>query len=1397
MTGLNSAAPPFNPFVGPRPLEKGQPIFGRDLEIAQLFDMLCAERVVLLYSPSGAGKSSLIQAGLIPRLAEQFDVWKPVRVNLQPETGADPAINRFVRSCNLGFEAGVPERLQRGKDIVSAMSLAQYFAGRPLRPSAPKNIAVIFDQFEEILTVDPLGTATKRAFFSELGKLLQDNPRIWALFVIREDYLAPFDPYEELLPTHLKSRFRLDLLSRAAAGDAIRKTVESAGRTFAPGVPPHPGPLPRLVSDLAMMQVQQPGGEFQSEPGPYIEPLHLQVVCRNLWQSLSPGHTIIENDDIESFGDVTRALAEYYETEIAKASGATEKVDEKIREWVGGDERIERSIREWVGKKLITTGGTRGQVLREAGKSGGFDNTLVALLIEAHLVRAEHRAGADWYELSHDRMIKPVQESNRLWLEEHLTQLQKTASLWEEQSKPDGLLLLGASLKEANAWASRNRPLTPIEEEFLQASVSRNRSKQLQFAALCTVILFAVGAAVGGFGAWRESIKAHKALAQSAVDDVPQSFKLAGGQGAPVALAELAMAMRYDPDSLGARAWISSLLARNEWWLPRVSFYQKDLTVADLTRDGKTVLTGSKDGTVQLWDAESGRKLGPPLVGTSPVDYAMFSRDGSRVLVQAGKSAQIWDTRTFKKMGKALENDDTIFVATFSWDGRLAATAAGKTVIVWNANTGQIVGKPLTHPDFVNSVEFSHALKPDLMLTASNDGVARVWNSATGELAGSTPEAHARGAMNYASFNKLDNLIVTGFTRITKSNGFEAKVEVWPYPLSHDPGAKPMGTLTHQDDVRSVAFSEANPHEVITASDDGTAKIWDVLACPNGDQAEKSADCSMPPKTLKHEGSVFWAGFSEDGSAVMTASLDDTIQVWSALGGRYFGFPMGGAIPLGREIDGGAINREGNLLLTSSKGGTAQIWSGDLPMTGAGQPVTVPGFKLLDAKLTKDGLFMLAGIENEKAGESELEVLNEKGAPILKPIPLGAATQFAFSQDGRHVLLYNRGASGDPFGNSNFSNAQVWDFSTGQPTGSGKPISGMGEISLSPHGRRILAHVEDANGYIERIYDAAASKAPTQFAHGGISGSAFSPQGTNVVTEFDNSAQVWDTASGKLVGKELKHEGLVNDAEFSQDGERVVTASDDGTAAVWDASTGTMIGQPMRHGGKVIRAKFSPDQKGKYVVTETQNHLAQVWEVATSKRIGATIHVGDFGSDIVDLDFSPDGRMILTHTADHAQVWDTMTGKPIGAQIGPAEKIKSITFTPDGREVATFAETYSGVEQTALGSAATNRDPADYTGLANHFYTVALGSGSHRDNELLATLAEVVGGYRIDTKTGAPEVIEPKERLATIRKLRKQYKIPDSEDFLQFFIKMLSEPPKEDFVQSMKMRLTGFLSHKN
>src|ERR1700679_1635012 len=157
MTGSSkSAVTTTNPFVGPRPIDTGQKIFGRDREIEELYYLLSAERIVLLHSPSGAGKSSLIQAGLLPRLERLFDVWGPTRVNLQPPEGDLGGGNRYARSANLGFEAQIPKERQRLPEQISAMTLSEYVAGRPRRRSAPLNRVLIFDQFEEILTVDPL-----------------------------------------------------------------------------------------------------------------------------------------------------------------------------------------------------------------------------------------------------------------------------------------------------------------------------------------------------------------------------------------------------------------------------------------------------------------------------------------------------------------------------------------------------------------------------------------------------------------------------------------------------------------------------------------------------------------------------------------------------------------------------------------------------------------------------------------------------------------------------------------------------------------------------------------------------------------------------------------------------------------------------------------------------------------------------------------------------------------------------------------------------------------------------------------------------------------------------------------------------------------------------------------
>jgi len=556
MSGSSAA----NPFVGPRPIERGQPIFGRDAEIDGLYYLLSAERIVLFHSPSGAGKSSLLEAGLLPRLAQHFDVWAPARVSLP--LGSNGAANRYVRSVNLSFEAEVPENLRRSENAIAGTPLAEYVARRPRRRSAPGNTVLIFDQFEEILTVDPTAFEARREFFAQLGELLQ-NPQIWVVFALREDYLAQLDPFAEELPTHLKNRFRLDLLRREAAEEAIRRSVEGAGRSFAPDA------LRQLGADLAKMQVQQPDGEFRTETGPYIEPLHLQVTCRALWERMPASQTVIGNDAVTSLGAVTAALATYYAGAVAKVAGS--------------DEHVERNIRRWFGEELITRG-IRMQRLREPKQSGGLDNTLIEQLINAHLVRGETRASATWYELAHDRLIEPVLRDNQRWFAAHLSRVEQRALQWQRESEPESLLLTGAELKTAQDWAAiPGRVLTQGESRFLELS-RRKRTRLLQKrAAVGALIVLLAGTSVLALIARSQYGRAEQnlTLAERAVQE---SLSSAGRQQA-----------QEFPDSPDLEAF------RNELLRKAALFY------GSLTREeanNKKLRTDVAHGFAQLGDAD-------------------------------------------------------------------------------------------------------------------------------------------------------------------------------------------------------------------------------------------------------------------------------------------------------------------------------------------------------------------------------------------------------------------------------------------------------------------------------------------------------------------------------------------------------------------------------------------------------------------------------------------------------------------------------------------------------------------------------------------------------------------------------------------------------------------------
>jgi hypothetical protein len=480
-----------NPFVGSRPLEHNEPLHGRDREIRDLDRLLAAERIVLLHSPSGAGKSSLLQAGLLPRVKTAYDVWAPTRVHQEPN--GFKGVNRYALSVMQGFEQGIPEKRRRTVDEIAHQTLSEYLEGRPQRRSAPRNVLLLFDQFEEVLTTDPLDAEAKEEFFDQLKKLLQD-PRVWALFVLREDYLRPLDAYAQQLPTRFQNRFRIDLLGLDGALEAMVNPAREGGREFPAAE--------QLVNDLASRKVQQPDGSFIEETGRHVEPVQLQVVCQRLWEGMPKDELSIGSEDLQRFGDVDLALSHYYDKSVTRIAA--------------GDVAVERAVREWF-DRLITNDGVRMQVLRSASASGGLANKLVQELLDTHLARGENRAGATWYALAHDRLAGVVQHDNQQWKTNNLSEAQRRAGTWEEQGRLSGFLVTDEELSEAERWAAVAPVVTATEEHFLDTSriaqevtdCARRQVRRIQVLGIVATVVGLLALVASGF-AWAQMLEAEE-----------------------------------------------------------------------------------------------------------------------------------------------------------------------------------------------------------------------------------------------------------------------------------------------------------------------------------------------------------------------------------------------------------------------------------------------------------------------------------------------------------------------------------------------------------------------------------------------------------------------------------------------------------------------------------------------------------------------------------------------------------------------------------------------------------------------------------------------------------------------------------------------------------------------
>jgi tetratricopeptide (TPR) repeat protein len=372
------------PYVGPRPFngEESHRFHGRSAESKELADLWQTNRLTVVHGEPGAGKTSLLQAGVVPRLEPTQAIVLPVgRVSHRSAfpTAALPEHNPLTFALLSSWDPGEsPSRL-------SNLTISDFLRRheRTDRHGEPMPTLVAIDQAEGLFREPEHRSRARSRFFDELAEALRGRPRTHLLLSIRTAHLDALLPFVGLLGDASPKQFRLPPLSRDAAIDAVRWPAEHAGRLFEPGA------AEQLVDELRT--IGEPGTAASS----VVEPVLLQVVCRALWTALPESTRIISRQLVQRY-DTDRVLTGFCDRVVAA---------------VAADHDLSAGrLASWLKNAFITALGSAAAVPEGTERTAGMANRVARALEDRHLLKSRMLDGVRAYELQHPRLVAPIRQ---------------------------------------------------------------------------------------------------------------------------------------------------------------------------------------------------------------------------------------------------------------------------------------------------------------------------------------------------------------------------------------------------------------------------------------------------------------------------------------------------------------------------------------------------------------------------------------------------------------------------------------------------------------------------------------------------------------------------------------------------------------------------------------------------------------------------------------------------------------------------------------------------------------------------------------------------------------------------------------------------------------------------
>jgi WD40 repeat protein/serine/threonine protein kinase len=618
---------------------------------------------------------------------------------------------------------------------------------------------------------------------------------------------------------------------------------------------------------------------------------------------------------------------------------------------------------------------------------------------------------------------------------------------------------------------------------------------------------------------------------------------------------------------------------------------------------------------------------------------------------------------------------------------------------------------------------------------------------------------------------------------------------------------KLMNVFTHGTMLYSAKFSP-DGNRLVTASDDHTARVWDV----------NTGEVLL---VLQHDDEVFDAVYSADGEHIVTSSKDKTARLWDAKSGA----AVTPSLQHGDTVWCARFNPDGRLVATASADQTAQLWNATTgEKVGSSfrheeRVVRVafsPDARLLSTVTWND----LGSVWDIATGKLLFRGTHDSFQ----------YTEVAFSPDSRRFMTVDG------------HNLRVWEVSTSQQC-SFSPLKHRRSIesaAFSPNGRYI---VSTANDNTTAVWDAATGQAvfwPAIQREDENLQVAFSPDNRRVLTAGeDKIARVWNARTGRPVCAPLKHILMVKRCAFNSDGRRLLTYSCDQAGRVWDLATseplqvlapalsdGSKISSPdsrpvlvrgpsntlciadatltqvlraLPHEFRVTYASLSPDGHTVLTVCSEPNAVSStrttffLWDAATGRRLNRTTMETGFALNCAA--FSVDGTRLVTGGLDFtARVWDAHDGRPLTAPLRQGHQVMWVGFSPDGNSIITACWDHTArVWDVAKGR--------PLTALLHHEDRVC-GATWSADGRRLETLTE--DGYRQTWDLASSEPLTPPRLVARSRSSRgnealanSEFQIPNSKFEVNLLASAATDEllpdnrPVEDLVLLARMLAVG------